>query len=232
MTDLYLIRHTEAEGNLFRAMQGHWDGDVTALGLKEIDALAARFADVEIDALYASDLKRARLTAGAILRTHALELHTVPALREINVGPWEARFFADVGFEQPREMDLFINHAEELVDKNPTNRYAVLMLRVNYLQYLGQLYGDEIFLKVIRFVGEVFEKLLDHTETYGYIPVSELPEAEFHEDGDYALVPEAAPQSYVTCKPGMFAIFFPQDGHAPLITDEAVLRKAIFKVKN
>ncbi|MBO4284396.1 MAG: GGDEF domain-containing protein [Clostridia bacterium] len=63
----------------------------------------------------------------------------------------------------------FLNHSEELVDKNPTNRYAVLMLRVNYLQYLGQLYGDEIFLKVIRFVGEVFEKLLDHTETYGYI---------------------------------------------------------------
>ena len=63
----------------------------------------------------------------------------------------------------------FLNHSEELVDKNPTNRYAVLMLRVNYLQYLGQLYGDEIFLKVIRFVGEVFEKLLDPTETYGYI---------------------------------------------------------------
>ena len=63
----------------------------------------------------------------------------------------------------------FINHAEELVDKNPTNRYAVAMVRVNYLQYLGQIYGDEIFLKVIRFVGEVFEKLLDHTETYGYI---------------------------------------------------------------
>ena len=63
----------------------------------------------------------------------------------------------------------FISHSEELVDKNPTNRYAVAMLRVNYLQYLGQLYGDEIFLKVIRFVGEVFEKLLDHTETYGYI---------------------------------------------------------------
>lgn len=63
----------------------------------------------------------------------------------------------------------FLNHSEELVDKNPTNRYAVAMLRVNYLQYLGQIYGDEIFLKVIRFVGEVFEKLLDPTETYGYI---------------------------------------------------------------
>jgi len=63
----------------------------------------------------------------------------------------------------------YLSHAAELVDKNPTNRYAVAMLRVNYLQYLGQLYGEEIFLKVIRFVGEVFEKLLDPTETYGYI---------------------------------------------------------------
>ena len=113
MTEIYLIRHTEAEGNLYRAMQGHWDGDVTALGLREIDALAERFRGVKIDALYSSDLTRARLTAGAISRTHPLTLQTVPALREINVGPWEARFFADVGYEQPREMDLFINHAEE-----------------------------------------------------------------------------------------------------------------------
>ena len=69
MTEIYLIRHTQAEGNLFRAMQGHWDGDVTALGLQEIDALAERMRDVKIDALYASDLKRAVLTAGAIRRS-------------------------------------------------------------------------------------------------------------------------------------------------------------------
>ena len=113
MTEIYLIRHTEAEGNLYRAMQGHWDGDVTALGLREIDALCERFRGVKIDALYSSDLKRAMLTAGAISRTHPLTLHTDPALREINVGPWEARFFADAGYEQPHEMDLFINHAEQ-----------------------------------------------------------------------------------------------------------------------
>ena len=97
MTEIYLIRHTQAEGNLFRAMQGHWDGDVTALGLLEIDALAERMRDVKIDALYASDLKRAVLTAGAIRRYHALPLRTERDLREINVGPWEARFFGDVG---------------------------------------------------------------------------------------------------------------------------------------
>ena len=46
MTKLYLIRHMQTEGNLFRLMQGHWDGDVTALGLRQIDALAERFRGV------------------------------------------------------------------------------------------------------------------------------------------------------------------------------------------
>ena len=46
MTKIYLIRHTQAEGNLYRMMQGHWDGDVTELGLRQIDALAERFAHV------------------------------------------------------------------------------------------------------------------------------------------------------------------------------------------
>ena len=112
MTEIYLIRHTQAEGNLYHAMQGHWDGDVTALGLRQIDALAERFREVKIDALYSSDLKRAMLTAGAIRRTHPLELRTRRDLREINVGPWEARFFADIQRETPELTELFLLRAE------------------------------------------------------------------------------------------------------------------------
>ncbi|MBR3398726.1 MAG: YhcH/YjgK/YiaL family protein, partial [Prevotella sp.] len=33
------------------------------------------------------------------------------------------------------------------------------------------------------------------------------------------------------CQPGEFAIFFPQDGHAPCISQEEGIKKAIFKVK-
>ena len=32
MTEIYLIRHAQAEGNRYHMMQGHWDGGVTALG--------------------------------------------------------------------------------------------------------------------------------------------------------------------------------------------------------
>ena len=102
MTEIYLIRHTQAEGNVYHAMQGHWDGDVTALGLRQIDALAERFRGVKLDALYSSDLRRAMLTADALRRFRPMELHTRFDLREINVGPWEARFFADIQHEQPR----------------------------------------------------------------------------------------------------------------------------------
>ena len=112
MTEIYLIRHTQAEGNLYRVMQGHWDGGVTELGLRQIDLLAERFKDIHIDALYSSDLYRARMTATAISRWHNIPIQTEPLLREINVGPWETRFFADVAYEQPEKMQGFIADQE------------------------------------------------------------------------------------------------------------------------
>lgn len=112
MTEIYLIRHTQAEGNLYRVMQGHWDGGVTALGWRQIDLLAERFKNIHIDALYSSDLYRARMTATAISRWHDLPIRTEPLLREINVGPWETRFFADVAYEQPEKMQGFIADQE------------------------------------------------------------------------------------------------------------------------
>ena len=108
MTEIYLIRHVQAEGNLYRVMQGHFDGAVTALGLRQVEALAERFRDVKLDALYSSDLHRARVTASAIERTHALTLRTDPRLREINVGPWERRFFGDLLYEEPALIGTFL----------------------------------------------------------------------------------------------------------------------------
>ncbi len=71
---------------------------------------------------------------------------------------------------------------------------------------------------------------LDAEETYGYTPLCNLPDEEYNEEKDITKYTIPA-DTYVTCKPGEFAIFFPQDGHAPCITPEAQLRKAIFKVK-
>ncbi len=51
MTEIYLIRHAQAEGNIYRFMQGHWDGDVTETGQLQIKALAEKLKDIKIDAV-------------------------------------------------------------------------------------------------------------------------------------------------------------------------------------
>ena len=110
MTEIYLIRHIQAEGNIYRVMQGHFDGAVTALGLRQVEALAERFRDVKLDALYSSDLHRARVTASAVQKYHDLPLRTDPRLREINMGRWERRFFGDLLHEEPELLGTFMRH--------------------------------------------------------------------------------------------------------------------------
>ena len=60
MTTIYLIRHAEAEGNLYRIAQGQDDSSLTDRGWRQVKALERRFDGVQIDAVYASDLYRTR----------------------------------------------------------------------------------------------------------------------------------------------------------------------------
>ncbi len=112
MTTLYLIRHAEAEGNLFRRAQGHWNGKLTDRGRAQLDALAERFKDVHIDAVHSSDLDRAKETARALLRSRPLELHTTRELREIHMGVWEGDSWGNIAYKWPQQMYNFNNDPE------------------------------------------------------------------------------------------------------------------------
>ena len=68
-------------------------------------------------------------------------------------------------------------------------------------------------------------------ETFGYTPLCDLPDFEYNAEKDITKYGDTKAQTYVTVNPGQFAIFFPQDGHAPCIIDEPEVKKAIFKVK-
>ena len=113
MTEIFLIRHTQAEGNLYRAMQGHWDGGVTPAGRLQQRALKERFEGVEVDAVYSSDLSRAVFTAEAVAKPKGLEIITDRGLREINVGPWEACFFGNVFHDDPQNAEYFVRDCEK-----------------------------------------------------------------------------------------------------------------------
>jgi len=68
-------------------------------------------------------------------------------------------------------------------------------------------------------------------ETFGYTPLCDLPAFEYNAEKDITKYGDTQPQTFVTVQPGQFAIFFPQDGHMPCITDAPEIKKAIFKVK-
>jgi biofilm protein TabA len=72
---------------------------------------------------------------------------------------------------------------------------------------------------------------LSGTEIMGYTAAQDcLPvDAPYNAEKDITFF-EGLAEDYIAVKPGMFAIFFPQDGHAPGITPDGV-KKIIVKVK-
>ena len=88
MTTVYLARHGESDWNVERRWQGHADRPLTERGREQARALAAKLEDVELDAVYASDLRRAWETAEAVAAPRGLEVVRLPELREVDVGSW------------------------------------------------------------------------------------------------------------------------------------------------
>ena len=109
MTKLYLIRHAEAEGNLYRIAQGQYNSILTDRGWRQVQALEQRFRDIPIDAVYSSDLYRTCATASALFLPKGLPLHRRPGLREIGVGDWEQRTWGEIARLWPEQMENF-NH--------------------------------------------------------------------------------------------------------------------------
>lgn len=131
---------------------------------------------------------------------------------------------------------------------NPLFKDVVEFLKSNNLNELEegkyQIKGSDLFVNITTAKGKTPEEAVMEThnkmidiqiplsvaETYGYSPACTLPVAEYNEAKDITKFPDVIADCYVTCRPGMFAIFFPQDGHAPCISEEPAIKKAIFKV--
>jgi len=89
VTTIYLVRHAQAEGNLYRRFHGRYNSTLTALGRRQLVPLAQRFAEVPLSAVYSSALTRARMTAEAVARPHGLPVQFDDRLLEYNAGVWE-----------------------------------------------------------------------------------------------------------------------------------------------
>jgi broad specificity phosphatase PhoE len=88
MASILLARHGETDWNRRGVWQGQADPPLNAIGRFQARELAARLAGTAFDAIYTSDLSRARETADIVAAAQGLAVIPDPGLREIDVGSW------------------------------------------------------------------------------------------------------------------------------------------------
>ncbi len=113
MTELLFIRHGETDWNLQQRFQGQIDIPLNATGRAQAQRLAARLAEERHDALFSSDLQRARETAAPLSTRWQLPAVALAGLREQNFGLLEG---LDVPTIQARHPDLWQRWLEQDAD--------------------------------------------------------------------------------------------------------------------
>jgi len=145
MTELYLIRHAEAEGNLYRRCHGQHDGPVTSNGHLQIERLRDRFREIHIDAVYSSDLSRAVLTAEAVYKERNIPFYTDLGLREIALGEWEDRTWGEIYHRDRERAEKFNNRPWEFtISGGESGPQAAARIHLAVLEIVGRNRGKTV----------------------------------------------------------------------------------------
>ena len=95
-TRILAIRHGETAWNRDARIQGYLDIPLNDAGQRQAERLADALADEALQAVYSSDLMRARETARALAERRGLPLQLDEGLRERSFGIFEGRSFAEL----------------------------------------------------------------------------------------------------------------------------------------
>ena len=129
MTTILLVRHGETIDNARQIMQGQTQGDLNEKGREQARQVAERLSAEPIDAVVASDLRRAIQTAEIIAAPHNLIVNTTELLRERDWGSFTGRYIPDLrGETWPDDIE-----SEE----------ALLQRALAFLQYITTTYPDK-----------------------------------------------------------------------------------------
>lgn len=107
MLHLVLVRHGETEWNALRRFQGQSDNPLSDSGQRQAKLVAKKLAERKIDAIYASDLKRAWETAASIAEKLGLQINPEPRLREMHFGLMEGLTYEEGMAKYPEELSTW-----------------------------------------------------------------------------------------------------------------------------
>lgn len=103
VTTVLAVRHGETAWNRESRIQGHLDIPLSPLGLAQAQRLAQALAGEPLDAIYASDLGRARQTAAAVAERVGLPVQEDAGLRERGFGCFEGLSWREIESRWPEQ---------------------------------------------------------------------------------------------------------------------------------
>ena len=139
MTEILLIRHGETDWNAEKRLQGHLDIGLNAEGLRQARALGRALLHESLDAIYASDLQRAKQTAQAIATPRGMTVQIDLALRERCYGAFEGLRHAEISERYPQEFAAW--RAREMDARYPDGKNVAETLREFSTRVLNAITG-------------------------------------------------------------------------------------------
>lgn len=109
----YFIRHGETYANREKRFAGITDVPLSPLGEEQALEVGEKLKHIKIDAVYTSDLLRAKCTAKAIVKHHDVAMVETSELREMNFGIWEGKTFEEIKKEMPEKLDEWFKTFEK-----------------------------------------------------------------------------------------------------------------------
>lgn len=113
LTTLYIVRHGETEYNLQDILQGQTDSALTKYGEQQARKLARQLKQTNFDAVFASDLLRARRTAEIVALERKLTVNTSQLLRERNWGRYDGVLAETFRQESKQALERFEQLTQE-----------------------------------------------------------------------------------------------------------------------
>jgi broad specificity phosphatase PhoE len=127
VTTVYLARHGESDWNVENRFQGSVDRPLTERGRVQARALASELADIPLEAVYTSPLRRAHETAEIVAAEKRLRAIPVAELSEIDVGAWAGLSRSEVESQFPEAFRRWVGGGEGWEDGES---YASMSARV------------------------------------------------------------------------------------------------------
>jgi len=133
VTTLLLVRHGETDWNADGRLQGHTDRPLSEFGRLQAQRLAEELEGEQLEAIYSSDLARARETAEIVSERLGLPVELNPDLREKDWGNWEGLIAVErdrvefVGESTEAHQERMLRALRRISERHPGDRRVLVV---------------------------------------------------------------------------------------------------------